>query len=279
MQEKKITYTERGGVIVKDKFDFNDFKAKSVFYHSEKKSVFVTREKFATFLEVENETYVTNFSDLNLQSYAAIITHTIFPYKIEGIPMIGEPSTEKLYRWVKASERLPNNDKPVFAKDAKGAKSASFYSRQHQTPVEDFDDTGDLDSFNDTLYLKEGWYEETEQSSGQYDIVYQKRKITEWLEEYTQPKALITDAEIEKMAEDAGYPQSDKESFECTYWTLHNVFTKGFKASQSLKWNGFSEEDLRKAMLHASYETLNNKCIISHRNIDEYIQSLTKPTP
>lgn len=229
------------------------------------------QEKKITYTEIGGE----------IKDESGKITHTIFPHKIEGIPMIGEPSTEKLYRWVKASERLPNNDKPVFAKDVKGAKSASFYSRQHQTPVEDFDDTCDFDSFNDTLYLKEGWYEETEQSSGQYDIVYQKRKITEWLEEYTQPKALITDAKIENYVDILHKNIDIKQDLPKENIYYESSVLKSFKeyASQSLKGNGFSEEDLRKAMLRTSYETFNNKSIISHRNIDEYIQSLTKPTP
>ena len=48
----------------------------------------------------------------------------------------------------------------------------------------------------------------------------------------------------EKMAIDEGYPQSDKEHFETTYWTQHNIYAKGFiagaKAMQgnsSVGWN------------------------------------------
>jgi len=86
-------------------------------------------------------------------------------------------------QFVKASERLPENGKPVFAKDDKGIKYSAFYSRQYQTPVQDFEDNGDFEVYNDDLYLKEGWYEETEQASGGYDILYYSRNIIEWLDE------------------------------------------------------------------------------------------------
>lgn len=174
MKEYKIIQTERGGVVVDEKFDFNDFKSKSIFYHSGVRSIFTVLKRFNTFLEAKNETYVTNFGDLNLQSYGAIITHTIYPLTLEGVPMIGEP------------KRL----------------SAKEFVKHKRVGVV-------------------GWM--------QTSITLHPIVLIEWLEEYH------------------------------TY------------ASQTSQ---ISEEDLRKAMLHASYETFNNKGIVSHRNIDEYTQSL-----
>ena len=38
----------------------------------------------------------------------------------------------------------------------------------------------------------------------------------------------------ELSAIDAGYPQSDKESFETTYWTQHNIYVEGFLKAMEL---------------------------------------------
>lgn len=76
-----------------------------------------------------------------------------------------------------------------------------------------------------------------------------------------------------------------KETDAESCWSKHKVIAtiypykiQGIQMIGDPKPAQISEEDLRKAMLHASYETLNNKSIISHINIDEYIQSL-QPIP
>jgi len=76
-----------------------------------------------------------------------------------------------------------------------------------------------------------------------------------------------------------------KETDAESCWSKHKVIAtiypykiQGIPMIGDPKPAQISEEDLRKAMLHASYETFNNKSIISHRNIDEYIQSI-QPIP
>jgi hypothetical protein len=76
-----------------------------------------------------------------------------------------------------------------------------------------------------------------------------------------------------------------KETDAESCWSKHKVIAtiypykiQGIQMIGDPKPAQISEEDLRKAMLYASYKTLNNKSIISHRNIDEYIQSIN-PLP
>ncbi len=44
----------------------------------------------------------------------------------------------------------------------------------------------------------------------------------------------ITDEDIDKMAEKAGYPQYDKKVFESTHWMEHNIYVEGAKAIRDL---------------------------------------------
>ncbi len=192
-EEKKITYTERGG-------------------------------------EIKDE--------------SGKITHTIFPYKIEGIPMIGEVKRLSAEEFKQAIEDIDTclMDAPV---DFLGTGSDSKAAENNENE----------------------WYKKWQSAI----------KV---LREYTQPKALITDAKIENYVDILHKNIDIKQDLPKENIYYESSVLKSFKeyASQSLKGNGFSEEDLRKAMLRTSYETFNNKSIISHRNIDEYIQSLTKPT-
>jgi hypothetical protein len=94
---------------------------------------------------------------------------------------------EKVYQVVKCSGKLPPNTKPVFAFDAKGNKYSCFYARDKQV-AQEFDDYEDLPDWingeDDPVTLKEGWYEECE-NTGYHDLMIYKREIVEWLEETT----------------------------------------------------------------------------------------------
>lgn len=88
--------------------------------------------------------------------------------------------------WVKAEERLPGKGKHVFCKDEKGNNFVCVYGNQHEIEISDFEEDQDettADFFNDSVYLKPGWYELCEQRSGMYDEIYLKRNIIEWLDE------------------------------------------------------------------------------------------------
>ena len=200
MKEYKVIQTERGGVVIDENAEVkvND--------------IMLVNNNFVTFKKKTDAE--------SCWSKHKVIA-TIYPYKIQGIQMIGEPKAEKLYRFVKVSERLPSDKK---VKGGTLVPNGMFYCKCIE----------DGEEFYDFVMYKSGWKEFRNIYIGCDCSKYSEEKanVIEWLEEY---------------------------------------------ASQSLQ-QGYSEEDIRKAMLHASYETFNNKSIISHINIDEYIQSIN-PLP
>jgi hypothetical protein len=209
MQEKKITYTERGGVVVDENAEVkvND--------------IMLVNNNFVTFKkETDAESCWSKHK----------VIATIYPYKIQGIPMIGEP-----VKRLSAKEFLIKKLNVDLSKD---------------------------------LYL----YNQCE-----YDYF----DVIKLMEEYsTQPKALITDAEIERQFELVLNSQID----EFINGICHPIIAKqtimqSFKASQSLKCNGFSEEQVKsllvKLILDKEIHTIIPR---AEKLAAEYIQSLTKPT-
>lgn len=92
-------------------------------------------------------------------------------------------------KWVSVEERVPKPRKYVHARNEKGSPLVAFYTpggMEYEFDVDD--DDGDLPDFieNDTeagrFLLKEGWYEECE-NTGYYERIIYQRNVTEWLEE------------------------------------------------------------------------------------------------
>ncbi len=91
--------------------------------------------------------------------------------------------------WIKVEDGVPSHSKPVFCENAKGVKYAAFYTKGGEIEI-DFEDDDNLPDWviphpeNECYKLKEGWYEECD-NSGYYDRVTYKRKIVRWLDEST----------------------------------------------------------------------------------------------
>ena len=247
MKELKVIQTERGGVVVDENAEVkvND--------------IMLVNNNFVTFKkETDAESCWSKHK----------VIATICPYKIQGIPMIGEPKAEKLYRFVKVSERLPSDKK---VKGGTLVPNGMFYCKCIE----------DGEEFYDFVMYKSGWKEFRNIYIGCDCSKYSEEKanVIEWLEEYASQPSQISEEDIERMVEENFKGLTDAmggdEALSHHYKGV--IFECIKEASQSLQ-QVYSEEDLIKAMLHASYETFNNKGIISHRNIDEYIQSL-QPIP
>lgn len=109
-------------------------------------------------------------------------------------------------RWVKATERLPENTKEVFGKDEKGKKWTVFYTKGNEVAIDNLDEEEyEYAEYNENAgeeRLVAGWYETCEQRSGIYDEIFLPRKIIEWLEELSSP---LSEAELKaKFAEHLG---------------------------------------------------------------------------
>ena len=249
MKELKVIQTERGGVVVDEKSGI----AKINDYVTDGKDV--------------AKVNCLTIDDPNKHLHYTIL-YTIYPLTLEGIPIIGEPKAEKLYRFVKVSERLPSDKK---VKGGTLVPNGMFYCKCIE----------DGEEFYDFVMYKSGWKEFRNIYIGCDCSKYSEEKanVIEWLEEYASQPSQISEEDIERMVEENFKGLTDAmggdEALSHHYKGV--IFECIKEASQSLQ-QVYSEEDLIKAMLHASYETFNNKGIISHRNIDEYIQSIN-PLP
>lgn len=120
----------------------------------------------------------------------------------------------------------------------------------------------------------------------------------------TEQTLFTIDQLSENYANERGYPQSDKEHMEVTYWTLHNIAAKGFIAGYKAKLESipkekeevegkkeyeklFSLEDIKKAWaagFNRGAEEVGSTAgqlglKLENPSGYEYIQSLTTNTP
>ena len=89
--------------------------------------------------------------------------------------------------WISVKDRLPENSNEVLCanklKNGKYHYYVGVYARKHEIIIGDEDFEGedfDSDENEGRFYLKEGWYELTEQVHGEYDEMYLDRECTHW---------------------------------------------------------------------------------------------------
>lgn len=94
--------------------------------------------------------------------------------------------------WVSVSDRLP--EKPnkkeyqevqcgFYTKSGKFVQFIGFYAQAHSVAYSDeygYHEYDPIEEAHGQLYLKQGWYENVEQRSGEYDYIYLERTVTHW---------------------------------------------------------------------------------------------------
>lgn len=86
--------------------------------------------------------------------------------------------------WIDVNERLPENTKPVLGLYG-NIPCVIQYTKGHEIEFEDYsDEDHPYDEFEEkhgSLFLKAGWYEQSEQRQSDYEYIYIPRVITYWM--------------------------------------------------------------------------------------------------
>lgn len=76
---------------------------------------------------------------------------------------------------------------------------------------------------------------------------FQNKIVAKW--QSTQQPSISVDEDAERYANNEGYPQSDKEYFETTSWTQHNIAANGFKSGYKAAGNkAYTLQDIKDAL-------------------------------
>lgn len=96
---------------------------------------------------------------------------------ISKLPVSAQPQDINVPQWISVKDRLPEDVKPVWAivkiGDEKLIPCVCLYTKGNEIEAE-------FDEGEGETYLNAGWYEETEQQRGTYDIVYFNREVVMW---------------------------------------------------------------------------------------------------
>lgn len=99
--------------------------------------------------------------------------------------------TEQQSQWVRVTDRLPENKKPVLGIDETDNYYICSYTKGGEIVVdiedgapEDFN----VDEINEQFFLKPSWYELVEQVEGEHEQIWLRRNITHWQPLPTKPK-------------------------------------------------------------------------------------------